>query len=532
MSRGERTVRIHFAVNQKGIVTDVVNGDKGQDVRHRKEQVYRDGRWTSEYAFPLDELGADPTRRRYIRFQIAQSWHNRPEQHLRMMVWDRTHRFPATENFGVLVFNRRPFGPGTIALEEIRRVDREEATADFSFDCAFSGFTPGTYRAELLVRRARPEVQTSSLTIPTDGTLRQTFTVKAGESRNSLYAFELALFNEADDATVFVTSFKNWTDRFVAGNKLNVFMVDLSANVAYKRRPEFNGRHQLYTLKDLERYGQFCRDNFVELMPAWQIGGHAGWWGQIKIHPDIREKGWKGTADLTHPDHDPIMFAVEPNPFAGPKLEPIPITDQLSHSLSAYLKEVKKDAYASATRAVEIPDGLQEIGLVPTALAGGRARDSLILREKDSSVTIPVGKRFSALVFLHTAFINDPRDKRARGAERRRWPYGWPVGDYVVTYADGTSEKLPLRLTMNIGRLDTTALSRATLENRYTYSLKDSNGDDVHFFQWEWPNPQPVKKIEQITVRHANELDVSLVLMAVSGRSLRAGALDVAAGSE
>jgi len=99
-----------------------------------------------------------------------------------------------------------------------------------------------------------------------------------------------------------------WTDRFVAGNKLNVFFLDLSAVTFYERRPEFNGSEKMYTLDDLRKFGQFCRDNFIDLCPAWQIGGHANWWLTIGYHPELKESGWQSQGDVTHPDHDKIVY--------------------------------------------------------------------------------------------------------------------------------------------------------------------------------------------------------------------------------
>ena len=100
----------------------------------------------------------------------------------------------------------------------------------------------------------------------------------------------------------------DWTDRFVAGNKLNVFFIDLSACTVFERRPEFNGCERIYTLADLRRFGQYCRDHFIDLCPAWQIGGHANWWLTIGYHPELRETGWVSQGDVTHPQHDAIVY--------------------------------------------------------------------------------------------------------------------------------------------------------------------------------------------------------------------------------
>ena len=100
----------------------------------------------------------------------------------------------------------------------------------------------------------------------------------------------------------------DWTDRFVAGCKFNTLYIDLSSNVRYERRSEFDGTEKIYSLADLRRFGQFCRDHFIDLCPAWQVGGHANWWLTIGYHPELREKGWKNQGDVTHPDHDAVVY--------------------------------------------------------------------------------------------------------------------------------------------------------------------------------------------------------------------------------
>ena len=77
-----------------------------------------------------------------------------------------------------------------------------------------------------------------------------------------------------------------------------------------------------------------------------------------------------------------------------------------------------------------------------------------------------------------------------------------------------------MRRSMNIRRFDTSSNNRATNENRHVLALKDANQENVHLFQWEWANPRPGKKIARLVMKHDNELDVSLILLAVSGRSV------------
>ena len=505
----------------------------------------------------------------------------------------------------------------------------------------------------------------------------------------------------------------DWTDRFVAGNKFNTFYIDFAGNVRYERRPEFNGSEKLYSLDDLRRFGRFCRDRFIDLCPAWQIGGHANWWLTIGYHPELREKGWPSQGDVTHPDHDAIvrdcmldviealqpkylspksdewwhqrkedetpdellhgrtrsqafleshvrlnewlkprgitmmiyedmltpyhngkrfdtykvinsfpkdiiltlwsgghtdkeiryftergfrvwpnatgmftlsddskhrvmgfgkglysfgddkshlldeysplwslsnllrvadyawnfardenadparlvalehMLALRPNPRAGARVEPLVLDAALTHDFNAFLKTAKPDAYARHDRPVKLPAGVRDVAFVPTQLAGGK-NDCLVLRKNSGPVTLPVRGRFSSLIFLHTAFVNDPQDKAVAGVRVREWIYGWPCGNYIVHYADGSQATLPVRLTNNLKRFDTASATRAALDTRYTWALDDANGQPIHLFQWEWVNPKPDTEIVRVVAEHDNILDVMLLLFAVSGRTVEA----------
>ena len=505
----------------------------------------------------------------------------------------------------------------------------------------------------------------------------------------------------------------DWTDRFIAGNKINTLYIDLSANVRYQRRPEFNGSERIYSLEDLRRFGDFCRDRFIDLCPAWQIGGHANWWLTIGYHPELREKGWASQGDVTHPDHDPIVYdcmldviealqpkylspksdewwhqrkeeetpdellrgrtraqafldfhgklndwlrrrgitmmvfedmlspyhngkrfdtyrvidsfpkdiiltlwsggntdkeiryftergfrvwpnatgmftlsepskarvagfgkglysfgndknnlldeysplwsmsnllsvadsawnfsqdesldpaqlvalehllAIRPNRRAGPRIEPIDLGPALTDSFNELLKRSQPEVYAGRDQAVVLPGGVQEIGYLPMRLAEKTGADCLALGKDSQPVELPVRGRFASLIFLHTAIVNDPHDKNVAGVRIRDWMYGWPCGNYVVHYADGSQAALPLRLTMNLKRFDTASGTRATLENRYAWPLDDANGRAVHLFQWEWVNPRPGEEIVRVVAEHDKIFDVSLLVFAVSGRSGR-----------
>lgn len=506
----------------------------------------------------------------------------------------------------------------------------------------------------------------------------------------------------------------DWTERFVAGNKLNVFFIDLSANTIYERRPECNGSQRSYTLADLRRFGRFCRDYFIDLCPAWQVGGHANWWLTYGYHPELVESGWThAQADVTHPKHDAIvydcmldviealqpkyaspksdewwhtrdrdqslperlhgktraeafldfhvelnvwlkargitmmmyhdmltpyhngkrfdvyriadqmprdvvilhwsspedipkwfakkgfttwmnptgvglvpeglepyvtgygkalysfgdskklpselrgtsnmlafhqaadhawnlscgereswedlaasgrlvairnLFAVRPNPCAGETVRPLDIRARLNKSFAGFLKQAKPEAYARHERPVTLWRDTCEIGFVPTQLGPEDGNDCIVVKRGDPAVSVPIRGRFSSLIFLHTAHLNSREG--IKPTTYREWPYGFPCGDYVVHYGDGTRSVLPVRFEYNIRRFDVPSINRATNDNRYVHTLEDANGSDVHLFQWEWVNPCPEKRIVRVDVQHDNELDVTLVLLAVSGRAV------------
>jgi hypothetical protein len=504
-----------------------------------------------------------------------------------------------------------------------------------------------------------------------------------------------------------------WTDRFVAGNKLNVFFLDISAVTFYRRRPEFNGTERLYSLDDLRRFGQFCRDRFIDLCPAWQIGGHANWWLTYGYHPELVERGWShAQGDTTHPDHDKIvydcmldvietlqpkyaspksdewwtqrdtdsplpellrgktraeafldhhiklnewlnargitmmmyhdmitpyhngkrfdlytitdqmpnnivilhwstpkdvtkwfapkglttwmnptgmqlipegleayidgygkglysfgdskmmpselkdtsnmytlhraadhawnlssdrrigweelvesgrlvairnLFAVRPNPNASQTIRPLDIHAQMNQAFNDFLKHAKGKVYANQPKPVTMPGGINEIGFVPTLFAPDDADNCVVVGKGDPEVTLPIGGRFSSLIFLHTAHLRTCDG--IKPTTYRRWPYGFPCGDYVVHYEDGSNTILPLRFEYNIRRFDVPSVNRATNDNRYVHTLKAADNTDVHLFQWEWVNPWPNKRIICVDVRHDNELDVALAVFAISGRT-------------
>ncbi|MBN1675366.1 MAG: hypothetical protein JXR37_30275 [Kiritimatiellae bacterium] len=868
----------------------------GASVEETKAMQYVDGQWCVELAFPLSKLSIDLGRDRYAGFHIAQNYMSRPWQ---PVSWLGVGRYQAVDQWGSLVFNRKPFGPGTITVERIQRIDTGENQADFTIDCAFTGFQPGPYQLAWKVLGCSDELTREPLSVAGETAIRRRFVLKEGRSRHGPCTFYMLCANENGDSRVAAVNFQNelesksrfadktllnprpkkaawkegvfaaarhavlhlpanatartrktagifmdkvygytgtrlkenrigpaespahgivlrlahraefdgkpvepkregyclsvtpdrvvitgfdepglyygcvtfaqllrnsmritasrpvpcveiydwpdlpnrscrldnfwafvklgeerpiewvidWTDRLVAANKINVLICELSIALNYPRRPEIRGGQRIYTPQDLAKLAQYCRDNFIQFCPAWQIGGHASW---LLVSQDrLRMKGFQATADFTHPDHNAIVFdclqdvidathpplicpkmdemfqkpdpknkpqthsgvsvaqmvydfvielhaflkrqnirmcvyhdmfspyhsgqqfdlykmvdklpkdiiwlawsgtegnirwfhdkgftvwysgtgptlirkdeqkkmlsgygasvygfghylraphasylytqsqqtafwmgdqawnllsgpglslkddvlagrldalrnyyAVQPNPEAGERITAVDIAPQMTHSFNDFLLSADPATYGDASKAIDIPSGEQELGLIPMQL-GGRAdgRNCIVVSKTGTTeVAVPVDRVCSSLIFLHTANIDNPKDPNMRGARGRRWVYGFPCGDYVVEYEGGERVKIPLRFMYNIQDYRPDTLETSTYDNRYVHVMHDSAGKPVCLYQLEWPNPKPHTKIRSVTARHDKELEVSLVWFALSARGLR-----------
>lgn len=506
----------------------------------------------------------------------------------------------------------------------------------------------------------------------------------------------------------------DWTERWVAGQKANILCLDLSSGIRYKWRSEFNGRERIYSLKDLQTFAAFCREHFVEVCPAWNVGGHSDTW-LLPYHPELRETGWLHQANILHPEYDKIvtdcmydglvhlaprylfsmstdwwaarkpgetpaypvdaksrpqafldlqtklhrwldkkdirmllshdmlsplhngarydvhtvldqmptnivivlnndtkaaetipffrqkgfdvwmnptsdtrlpaetaahldgyghtvlsfgnnqaalagthaarhsistvvrgadhawnllhdhaphahrrtallnMLALKPNRYADETVTPLDIRPRMTHAFAEFLRTANPAQYARHRTPIAFRGAVHRIGHIPMLLASDKNRNCIILRKNSMPAPIPLNARYSSLVFLHTAYINNPADPAVAGQNAQKWPYGYPCGRYSILYEDESKLVVPLRLTMNLRRCDANPENPATAENRYVCVLKDANNKPVHLYQYEWVNPKPLVRIARLAIEHDHELDVSLIVFAVSGRRVWTG---------
>jgi len=488
---------IQFVINQRGTVFDyirefdeviqMIRTKREWNMKHKKASTYENGLWNTEMAFPLSELKFDREKNNLLAFQVAQDYAERPEKHLKTVSWTLSRLLPSPLSFGILVFNRKPFGDGDVSVESIER--NGSNGTDVTITCSLDNFAPGEYSAVITVVAPDKTTTISEQLKLAENKETRKFTVRDGiKNRDSCNTCYVSIRNSVGDSRITATNFHNkvvqadlfgkklffpepkhikwnsgtffagdatmlcleenatprtmrtaeifadkyygytgkklaikkgapgdgavifriaktalfdgkeealkkegyllsvskdhitliggdepglyyagttffqllrnsmkiqdrhpvdcvdildwpdiprrsllfngqwqfrggkicehttgdelidWVDRYVAGTKLNMLLVNVWGSTQFKRRPEFNNNpHKTFTLDDIARLAQYCRDNFIEPVPVFPVGSHCDGW-LLSVHPELREKGFSVQADVTHPDHDAIVY--------------------------------------------------------------------------------------------------------------------------------------------------------------------------------------------------------------------------------
>ncbi len=133
---------------------------------------------------------------------------------------------------------------------------------------------------------------------------------------------------------------------------------------------------------------------------------------------------------------------------------------------------------------------------------------------------IKIGAAYERLVFEHATLYSSPRIV---------WVPFEKIGDYVVTYSDGTSVNVPVKYAENIMAYNTAYGMPMPQEfyrhNGYVgtwftdpvYVGKSITGDDLTVSGFVWENPYPKKKIASIEYRAIENDYCSLVLAGIKG---------------
>jgi hypothetical protein len=178
------------------------------------------------------------------------------------------------------------------------------------------------------------------------------------------------------------------------------------------------------------------------------------------------------------------------------------------------------DLQAAGTRTLADPDGTGWLGYGPkrdlSALPTGRAaldRTTFLMGPKavvlagtlapaglPASVTgIAIGRRAAALIFLHAC----------------GWPAdpGQQIGRYVVHYADGTAEEVPLVYGRNVAAF---TAGGAMVGARMVWHGRTPGGSGLALSALEWRNPHPDREIASLDFASAGTR-AAPALIAVTG---------------
>ena len=136
------------------------------------------------------------------------------------------------------------------------------------------------------------------------------------------------------------------------------------------------------------------------------------------------------------------------------------------------------------------------------------------------SEKISVGGKFERLVIEHATVHTAPRIV---------WIPISKIGDYILTYSDGTTLEIPVKYAENIMAYDT-AYGEPMPQQFYrhngyvgtwfadpTYSGKSASGDDLTVYGFVFENPNPDKEIESIEYRPIENDYCGLILAGIRG---------------
>jgi beta-galactosidase len=129
-------------------------------------------------------------------------------------------------------------------------------------------------------------------------------------------------------------------------------------------------------------------------------------------------------------------------------------------------------------------------------------------------VEIPVGRTAAALFFLQTARLDVRRSDQDRREGRR-----FRMAEYVVAYADGSSETIPLYAEEDLD--DFRQAKPASLPGAALAWSKPYEGRGVSATAWvkQWSNPHPDRPIRSVTLRYGPDRRGVPVLLALTAAS-------------
>ena len=247
-------------------------------------------------------------------------------------------------------------------------------------------------------------------------------------------------------------------------------------------------------------FGREWKLRLVELFSfhsIWFLGANYAWnFNNRSLNWNYA--AWMNSGELAAAE---AVFAASANPCGGGTFEPLDLNQFFNASAPVFA------------------DGSTTICNIPMRLGKSSAKNC-VETGRDAPKTIPVRKKCSSLVFLHTA-IPGELYKAGKGFANRMWQRGYPIAEYTVVYADGTQVVCPVHLNQEIYFEDWQPQAGSTVFGRGMKICYDADRKPHFAYQWEWVNPHPEKEIAEVRVSIPNQWDFTHRLLALSLRAVR-----------
>ena len=229
----------------------------------------------------------------------------------------------------------------------------------------------------------------------------------------------------------------------------------------------------------------------------WFLGANYAWnFNNRTLNWNLAD--WMNSGELAAAE---AVFATSVNPYGGETFEPLDLSPFFNASAPAFA------------------DGSTTVCNIPMRLEKTSGKNC-VETSKNTPQAIPIHKKCSSLIFLHTA-IPGKLYKSGKGFNYRAWQRGYPAAECIVVYNDGTKGVYPVRLSHEIYFEDWQPQAGGAVFCRGMKIGYDTDRQPHFAYQWEWVNPHPEKEISEIRVSIPNKWDFTHRLLALSVRSLR-----------
>ena len=162
---------------------------------HKLKPVVENGIATYNIEIPLKSI--EKGKQKFIGFQFCQ--HVGKE----VRVFNPTKRFVPPANYGILVFNKKPFGPGSAKLTECKRTDfAGQDASTFEFTCKSNGIPEGS---RAIMHLTFPDNTIHSEPV----TLSDKIILSGMKNLPGTYCAYLEILNTAGNSLVTATNFQN-----------------------------------------------------------------------------------------------------------------------------------------------------------------------------------------------------------------------------------------------------------------------------------------------------------------------------------